>query len=57
MNRIFDIRKHSPRQNESLFTKESDFRGTESQKLQIDKFVTVGVPEAETNANLIIFAF
>ena len=33
-NHIFDIRKHSPRQNESFFSKDSDFRSPEGPKHQ-----------------------
>ena len=33
------------------------FDVTEARRGQSDKFVTVGVPEAEKNANLIVFTF
>ena len=33
------------------------FELTRARRRQNDKFVTVGLPEAETNANLILFGF
>ena len=33
------------------------FEVTRARRRQNDKFVTVGLPEAETNANLILFGF
>ena len=55
MNRIFDIRKHSPRQNESSSPKNPIFKVPRARNCKNDKFVTVGVPEAETIAYLIFF--
>ena len=57
IDHIFDIRKHSPRQNESFFTKEFDFRAHYGSKSQNDKFVAIGDTDAETSANLILFTF
>ncbi len=45
----------SPRQMLSVLPPNSDFQGQEGSKIPNDKFVTVGIPEAETSANLSCF--